>query len=87
MRRPTDWPLDTGPIRTLQDLGMITHDRPAWARNMGHDNNIYWCYTDYLNNAAIRDLAALTFEMFTVDVDMTSLGDLRIRVIDRQEQS
>lgn len=87
MRRPTDWPTDTGPVRTLQDLGMIIHDRPCWARNTGHDGTIYWCYTGYLNNTAIRDLAALTFENFTVDVDLTPLGDLRIRIIDRKETS
>ena len=69
------WPVDTGPLRTLQDIGIIPEgsNRLTWASDSRtlttNGRTTYKALCMFMNKQALRELAALTFEGWNVNVE------------------
>ena len=75
------WPGNKGPIGSLRKVGLWPHadDYPSWMRSpevvvepSGREK--YTAGASFLSDAAIRALAALTFENWNVKVTPTDRG-------------
>ncbi|PXA71868.1 hypothetical protein [Cryobacterium arcticum] len=73
------WPADTGPLRTLQDIGIIPEgsNRLTWASDSRtlttNGRTSYKALCKFMNKQALRELAALTLEGWNVNVEASGL--------------
>lgn len=89
MQTNADWPADRGPFKTLTDLGLRKSGlHPGWARKMRvkelYEKTAYRARPLFLKSDAIRQLAALTFEGYEVEITTAEDGELALSIYERR---
>lgn len=80
------WPVNTGPLRTLERLGLHSGPEriPRWLLGpMTLDtgtSHVYVGSCKFVNKDGLRALAALTFESWNVHLKPSPDGTIRIKI-------
>jgi len=86
MTRIDGWPSTTGPLLTLQRMGIHPNpkQRPRWLSfPKTQDDNGFATYKGsckFMNKEGLRALAALTLEGWDVHLNPTTAGEIDIKI-------